>query len=158
SFIECYSFLPQLLNSRDQDHTTQHRYAKKRNETHCSRDTEVGTCGQQREHSSNQGQGDGPQQQKSVAEVPKSTIEEEENDQQAYRHDNLQASDRCLQLLEFASPLVTIALGNADLLAKLLLSLCDGALEVTTAHAEFNGDITGIILAIDEGGASLLNY
>ncbi len=60
---------------------------------------------------------------------------------------------RLLQFAEFAHPFQAIARGHVNFFCDAVLRVLDRSGQVAAAHAELDGDITFLMLAVDEGRA-----
>src|SRR5262245_40452989 len=155
SFAQRCPLFAQLLEARDQDHTAQHRDAEERDKADRRRDAEVRPGNEQRYHAAGQRERHRGEQQRRVAQTAERGVEQEEDDQDADRHGDLQAPQRLLQFLKLARDYVVIPGGNLYLRSDPRLGFINRALQVSPPDAEFDRDVTSIVFAVDERRAGL---
>src|SRR5262249_24267616 len=80
---------------------------------------------------------------------------QEEDDQNADRHGDLQAPQRLLQFLKLAGDQVVIPMGKLYLRSDPRLDLIDRALQVSPADTEFDWDVARVVFAVNERRAGL---
>ncbi len=100
-------------------------------------------------HAADDGEGDVEEDEAGVLEVPEHDEQQQEDEQEADRHDFLEPFGGALLVFEVALPNHRIAFFEGDDGVDLLLGFGDGAAHVAAADGEFQGGIPFVIVAED---------
>src|SRR5271166_3828853 len=140
---------PKLIDIFNHDDPDLHRYPEERQEADARRHTEVRVRNQERQQSADRRHGDVGQDQQRPFHRLEHRVQDDVDEKDRQRQYKQQAPLRALRAFVFASPIDGVADRQLDRGIDLLHCFFDGTAQISTTHAELDGNVSRIRLTID---------